>query len=146
MMSLSPETKTFAYICGFSMFLWLTNWSYTNEKEQSLTVVDLRGLGALLGLVASVILLRRAWSLLREFLNVGIVVSKTMRLCGFWSALWLLLPLLFSYTEKLGNETYQYGGGTLWVSFLFSATAIMSFQLVVNLEVIAVRAASSGRG
>ena len=144
---MKPETKTFAIILAYCVILWLTNWSLSHEysREAGLTSsgLDIRGLGALVGLVAAVVLARRVWRVSRILLATGVRVPMSIRLWGSWSYLWLLVPLAFGVTHHSSGTAddgasvhtiLEYGGGASWASILFSAIAIMLFQLLVRLE------------
>lgn len=146
---MKSETKIFAIIAGYCVILWLTNWSLSHEydRERGLTSsdVDLRGLGALLGVVASVILGRRIWQVFRELLEAGIRIPRSIRLWGSWSMLWLLAPMAFGtsyHSSSIASDgadiqtVFEYGGGSSWISILSSAVAIMLFQLLVRLEAL----------
>jgi hypothetical protein len=142
---MKPENKTFAIIAGYCAILWATNWSLSHDyaREHGLTAssIDMRNLGALVGLVASYVLARRIWRVSRIIFNTRVGIPKSVRLWGSWSYLLLLLPLGFGVTnhsagtaEDGTNVTtiFEYGGS--WAAAFFSAIAIMLFQLLVNLE------------
>jgi len=142
---MKPESKTFTIIFGYCSVLWLTNWSLSHEyaREVGLTEshIDLRGLGALLGLVASIILARRIWVVARILFDGQVRIPKSTRLWGAWSYLALLLPLAFGMTHNSSGSAedgvfiktvFEYGGS--WASALSSGIAIMLFQLLIRLE------------
>lgn len=144
---MKAETKTYTIILGYCVVLWLTNWSlnhdYSREVGLTSSGIDIRGLGAFVGLVAAVILARRVWRVSRILLAAGIQIPMTTRLWGSWSYLWLLVPLAFGLTHHSSGTAkdganihtiFEYGGGASWASILFSAIAIMLFQLLIRLE------------
>jgi len=145
--TMKSETKIFTIILGYCLILWLTNWSlshdYSRESGVTSSTIDLRGLGTLFGLVASVLLARRIWRVTRELLDARIRIPKSICLWGSWHCLLLLLPLTFGIThyssgtaaDKASIQTvFEYGGGSSWISIFFSGAAIMLFQLLVRLE------------
>ena len=145
--TMKPESKTFAIIFGYCSILWLTNWSLTHEYAREVGLksssLDMRNLGALLGLVISIILARRIWRITRALLAAGIRIPRSVRMWGSWRYLWLLLPLAFGTTyhssgaaeDGAGIQTvFEYGGGGAWTSALFSAISIMLLQLLIRLE------------
>ena len=146
---MKAKKKVSRSIVAYCAFLWLTNWStntYTSsEKIQRLSSssVDFRGLGVLIGVVASVVLLWRLCKIVRQLLAEGPVVPKSVKIWGRWSYLWLLAPLFFGLTYSFVDEqgagwftktTFQYGGGISIWSFVCSGFAIMLYQLVTNVE------------
>jgi len=144
---MKPENKIFACILAYCALLWIMNWSLVLRYERDLGVttsgLDLRGAAALIGLVAAVILARRVWRVSRAILQAGIRIPRSVRLWGSWSYLSLLLPLTFGTSYQSSGlaadgapvqTLFEYGGGFAWASLLFSATAIMLFQLLIRLE------------
>ena len=144
---MKPETKTFTIILGYCSVLWATNWSFTYAYARKVGLLssglDLRGLGAVVGLLATVVLAVRFWRVTRILFDAGVRIPKSIRLWGPSSRLWLLLPLAFRVTHYSGGTAddgagiqtvFEYGGGASGVSILFSATAILLFQLLVSLE------------
>jgi len=144
---MKADNTTFSYIFVYCLVLWLTNWSLNHEYSRTVGItssgLDARGLGALVGLVATVVLARRVWRVSRILLAAGVRVPMSIRLWGSWSCLWLLVPLAFGVTHHSSGTAhdgasvhtiFKYGGGLSWASILFSAIAIMLFQLLVRLE------------
>ena len=142
---MKPESKVFVIIFGYCVILWATNWSLSHEysREVGLTAasIDMRGLGALIGLIASIILGRRIWRVVRALFDMQVRIPMTRRLWSSWGYLWLLLPLTFGkVTHSYGTTEdgaaiktiFEYGGS--WASPLFSGLAIMLFQLLIRLE------------
>ena len=145
--TMKPDSKTFVVILAYCAVLWLTNWSlsheYAREVGMTSSTLDMRVLGALIGFVATFVLSRRIWRITRAFLDVGVRIPKSVRLWGSWNYLFLLLPLAIRITyhtsgtadDGAGVQTViEYGGGASWASALFSAIAIMLFQLLAKIE------------
>lgn len=144
---MKPESKTFAIILGYCSVLWLTNWSFTHEYARKVGLLssglDLRGLGAVVGLIATVVLSVRIWRLARILFDARVRIPKSVQLWGPWSRMWLLLPIAFHVTHHSNGtasdgagiqSVFEYGGGASGLSILFSAIAIVLFQLLVSLE------------
>ncbi len=144
---MKPESKVFSIVLGYCVVLWLTNWSLSHEYQRKIGLtscsIDLRLLGALFGIVASVVLTRRICEVVRILLNAGIRIPTSVRLWGSWSTLWLLSPLILGLTHHGFHVTsdgvdvrtvFIYGGGPSLASIAFSGIAIMLFQLLVRLE------------
>ena len=144
---MKPSTKLFLVIATYSVALWATNWristSYAREIGVTQSGLDLRGIGALAGGLITVVCLRRLWKLSRELLDRGVRIPASMRIWGNWRMLWFLLPLAIVTTNRsssiaddgsLTTTIVEYGGDLSFVSIVVSASAIMLFQTVVNLE------------
>jgi hypothetical protein len=142
---MKPETKTFAIIFGYCLVLWMTNWtvshSYARDVGLTESSLDMRGLGAIIGVVASIILTRRIWRVTRILFDEGVRIPSSMRLWGSWHYLLLVLPLAYGVTYHSSGidddgaaikTVFEYGG--FWASPLFSGLAIMLFQLLIRLE------------
>ncbi|MCH8475714.1 MAG: hypothetical protein LAT55_10855 [Opitutales bacterium] len=139
--------KTFYVILGYCAFLWVTNWSLSHTYDRDLGLIasslDLRGLGAFLGIALSLFYLRQIWKTLRIFLDKQIRIPQTARLYGSWAYLLLLFPLaintrhIFHRTTGDGTTTttvFEYGGGPSIASVLLSAMAIMLYQTHLTLK------------
>lgn len=142
---MKPDTKTFAIIFGYCSVLWLTNWSlshsYAREVGLTESSLDMRGLGPLFGVSASIILARRIWRVTRILLDTGVRIPSSIRLWDSWHYLWLVLPLAFGMTHHSSGladdgatikTVFEYGGS--WASPLFSGLAILLFHLLIRLE------------
>ena len=141
------NAKTQWIIIAYCVTLWATNWSVSTsyDRELGLThaALDLRGLGMLMGGIITFVCLRRQWKLLRELLNLGVRTPSKGRIWGEWGQLWFLAPLAICVRNPspsiaddgtLATTVFQYGGDLSLYSMLISASAIMLFQTVVNLE------------
>ena len=135
---MNPKEKTLLYIVGYCAILWLTNWTWTHYGT-----LELRGLGALFGIIISIVLTRKIWCQIRSLLAQGITIPRELRLWGDWRYLLLLFPLAVGYTYQASgtandgtaiHTVFQYGGAPSGYSILFSALAIMLFQTLVNLN------------
>jgi len=145
---MKSEKKTFIIIFLYCLVLWLTNWSMNREFSREKEIyfesnLDLRGLGILLGGIASIILARRIWLTARMLWATGIEIPIKTRLWGSWSYLGLLVPLAFGATHHSSgtaegganlHTVFEYGGGTSLGSILSSAIAIMLYQLLTRLK------------
>lgn len=144
---MKPSTKLQLVIAAYSTALWVTNWrvstSYDREIGLIRSGIDLRGFGALIGALVTLVCLRRLWQLLRELLGLGVRIPASTRVWGDWRMLWFLVPLAFGISNRsssladdgsLMTTVFQYGGSPSYVSIVLSASAIMLFQTVVNLE------------
>ena len=84
--TMKAENRIFTIILGYCAILWLANWSlspeYAREVGLKASGLDMRGLGALTGLVASVVLARRIWQVTRAILDARIRISRSIRLWG----------------------------------------------------------------
>ncbi|GAA5504868.1 hypothetical protein [Novipirellula caenicola] len=135
-------------ILAYCFVLWLTNWSWSTDYDRDIGLthssIDLRGLGAILGMLVTVICVRRVWMLFREILDLSVRIPRQRRLLGDWGMLWYLVPLIISFGSQshstsidgvLATSKFQYGGDVASIySLVLSASAIMLFQTVVNLE------------
>ena len=142
------NTPTHWILLAYCVVLWLTNWSWSTEYESKIgvahTSIDLRWLGAILGGIVTVICIRRAWRLIRELMDLGVRVPREQRLVGNWGMLWYLIPLGIRVVPQwhstviegvVRTSEFQYGGSMASLySLVLSASAIMLFQTVVNLE------------
>ena len=141
------KTKTQLVIIAYCATLWATNWSVSTsyDREIGLThsAIDLRGLGVLAGGIVTFVCLRRLWKLLRELLELGVRIPSGTRIWGEWGQLWFLAPLAIGVRNPwstnaddgtLTTTVFEYGGELSLYSILVSASAIMLFQTVVNLE------------
>ncbi|MEP0058215.1 hypothetical protein [Rhodopirellula bahusiensis] len=146
-MHLTREQKVALITQLYTIVLCFTNWRHetTWDREVGLTVsaIDLRGTGALIGGIISAICLRRIWSLYRQLLSRGAVVPSEHRIWGRFRLALFLLPMLLTYTwtesividgDVPQRTTITYGGGFADVSMAISAFAILAFQTVVELE------------
>ena len=142
------NTTTHWIILAYCFALWLTNWRWSTNYDRDIGLthssIDLRGFGAVVGALVTVICVRRAWKLLREMLDLGVRIPRQLRLLGDWGMLWYLIPLGIGFRSQshsteidgvLALSEFQYGGSVASVcSLVLSASAIMLFQTVVNLE------------
>jgi ABC-type amino acid transport system permease subunit len=103
------------------------------------------GLGAIVSCIILIILLVKTWKLIRFLLDKGIKIPRKIPLWGYKIYLILLIPLMLrfattsSYTNHDGStytHTFQYGGNMSSYTILYTAIAIMLYQLHANLKKI----------
>ncbi len=143
---MNPHKKILLCVTIYCVFLWLTNWSTSTvyDREQGLIeeYLDMRGAGIFLGVVFSVVFLRRIYLTMRILMESPVSVPKDIKFFSGWSYLGLLLPLLYGYSSHKDSMVggvkattiFQYGGDFSAFSLLFSGIAIMLFQFLVRLE------------
>ena len=144
---MKPNPRIHLIVAVYCATLWATNWclstSYDREAGTTYSSVDLRGLGAVVGGIVTVVCGRRLWKLLRELLEIGVRIPAQIRIRGQWRLLLYLAPLEFVLTNSessiandgaLVSTVFQYGGEPALLSILLAGSAIMLFQTVVNLE------------
>lgn len=99
----------------------------------------------LFSVIASFVLAKRVWELLRKIMDRRIRIPLSLRLWGDWKALWLLLPLFFGsvyHSHGIAEDgaaihaVYEYGGDSSLAVFFFAATTIKLFQFRVRLEAL----------
>lgn len=143
---MTPQTRILVCTLTYCVFLWATNWQSSTEYHQSAGLTassyDLRLLGVLLGVVFSIILLKRIYTVMRILMESSVSISRDIKFLSGWSYLGLLYPLFIGYSshkDSIVNEVptttiFEYGGDVSVYSALFSAIAIMLFQFLVRLE------------
>ncbi|EMI47487.1 membrane protein [Rhodopirellula sp. SWK7] len=149
-MHLATELKVAIITQGYAALICVTCWRYETTWDHDvglqLSAFDLRGAGALIGGVISVVCLKRIWSLSRRLLSCGVTVPSGHRIWGRFSSLLFLLPLLVGFSINDGEivegdilqmTTVTYGGGPALLSATLSALAVLAFQAVVELESLA---------
>lgn len=141
------EIKIKLYIVIYCALMWLTNWSISHDYDRTEGSIhdsmDYRVIGSIIGLIATYILARKAWRLIRYVMAFHIRIPLGQQLWGSWGILLLLLPICFSH-ERVSSgiaddgasvrTVFSYGGESSLVLIIFSASAVMLFQLVVYLE------------
>jgi len=145
--NMKPEAKLNLIVLGYCVFLWLSNWSLSHTYYRKGGVVassiDFRPVGLLLGVIASYILARRIWRVVRSYLDRGIRIRSEMRIWGGWTMLLLLMPLCFGYSSQSNGfaddgvpmtTIFEYGGTISLYSAVFSGFVIMLFLALVRLE------------
>ncbi|KLU05431.1 hypothetical protein RISK_002538 [Rhodopirellula islandica] len=151
-MNLTTELKVAAITQGYAALACVTCWRYETTWDRdvgvTLSAIDLRGAGALIGGVVSIVCLKRIWSLVRNLLSRGAVVPSEHRIWGRLSSLVFLLPMLVGFSFNHGEivdssvlqmTTVTYGGGPAVISAALSALAVLAFQAVVELESLSFR-------
>ena len=141
------QTKIQLAVIAYCAFLWFTNWrvstSYDRDIGLTNTELDLRVLGFLFGGIATIVYTRRLWKLTRDLLSLGARIPKEQRIIGQLHLLWLLTPLAFGFDNHwatvagdgaIAETVFEYGGDLSVLSIILSASAIMLFQTIINLE------------
>ena len=143
---MNPHKKILLCVSAYCILLWLTNWSSSTvyDRDQGLTAesLDMRGAGITLGIIFSIVFLRRIYLVMRILMESSVRIPKDLKFLSGWSYLALLLPLLYGYSHHKDSivegvkatTIFQYGGDLSAFSLLFSGIAIMLFQFLVRLE------------
>ncbi len=134
-------------ISCYCAILWLTNWSLTYEynresglKSSSISPI---GFGVIVSFVMVIILLIAIWKQIRVLLESEIMIPRNIRLFGYKIYCFLLIPLAFRIQEAYpiidtdgtkGTKFYSYGGEISSYTIVWTAIAIMLFQLYINLR------------
>jgi hypothetical protein len=125
-----PQTR---FLSLWILVALATSWRYASAT----TILDLRPMGAILTLIACIILVAQIWRSLRNLLDRGVTIPRHQKLIGHWFSLLMFLPFCFQFrmgASKAESFTFYYGGGITGITAVAGGLAIFLYETRQNIE------------